>query len=100
MVSSQGKKDKKKELANESLKTRKAREKLQKRFELMDAHITKEAVEKKTHEIHRWISRHADRRVSLRDKSISLFDENQNAAAASLKIAKAIEELQKEYLHE
>lgn len=91
MNSSQGKK---KELAEESLKTKKAREKLQKRLESMDAQITKEAIDRKSIEIHRWISRHADRRIALKDKEISLFDENQNAAEISLKIAKLAEKIQ------
>ncbi|MDN3506177.1 MAG: hypothetical protein P0S96_03005 [Simkaniaceae bacterium] len=91
MNSPQGKK---KELAEESLKTKKAREKLQKRLESMDAQITKEAIDRKSIEIHRWISRHADRRIALKDKEISLFDENQNAAEISLKIAKLAEKIQ------
>lgn len=94
MVSLPDNKDKQKQLAEESLKTKKAREKLRKRLKEMDAQITKEALNKKSVEIHKWISRHADRRVTLRDKTISLFDENQNAAAASLKIIKIAEDLQ------
>ncbi len=81
-------KDKEKQLAEESLKTKKAREKLRRRLEDMDARITKEALNKKSVEIHRWISRHADKRITLRDKTISLFDENENAANVSLKISK------------
>ena len=100
MVSPRGKKDKQKEIAHESFKTQKARHKLQKRLEVMDNHITKEAVEKKTTEIHRWISRHADRRISLKNKSISLFDENQNAAEISAKVAKVAEQIHKEHLPE
>ena len=41
MVSPQGKKNKKKELAKESFKTQRAREKLQKRLEMMDSQITR-----------------------------------------------------------
>lgn len=87
-------KNQEKKLAQESLKTKKAREKLQKRFQSMDEVITKEAIEKKSIEIHRWISRHADKRISLKDKSISLFDENQNAAEISQKISKIAEQFQ------
>lgn len=94
MVSLPEKKDKRKELAQESLKTKKAREKLQKRLEVMDAKMTKEALEQKTIEIHRWISRHADNRIPLREKSISLFDENENAADISQRISKLAEQLQ------
>jgi len=87
--------NRKKEIANESLKTQKAREKLQKRLEVIDAQITKEAIDKKASEIQRWIARNASNRVSLKDKSISLFDENQNAADISIKVAKIAEQLQK-----
>lgn len=87
-------KSNKKAIAEESFKTKKAREKLKKRLELMDAKITKEALEKKNIEIHRWISRHADRRIALKDKSISLFDENQNTADVSHKISKLAEKFQ------
>lgn len=83
----------KKQIAEESLKTKKAREKLMKRLKDLDAKITKDALEKKSIEIHRWISRHADKRISLREKSISLFDENENAAEISQKILKVAEKL-------
>lgn len=90
-------KNKQKQIAEESLKTKKAREKLIKRLREMDTKITKEALEKKSIEIHKWISRHADRRVTLRDKTISLFDENQNAAEISQKILKIAEKLQEPF---
>jgi hypothetical protein len=83
----------KKQIAEESLKTKKAREKLMKRLKEVDAKITKDALERKSIEIHRWISRNVDRRVTLRDKSISLFDENQNVAEISQKIIKVAEKL-------
>ncbi|NGX46859.1 MAG: hypothetical protein K1000chlam3_00226 [Chlamydiae bacterium] len=94
MVSLPEKNNKKKVLAEESLKTKKAREKLKKRLAMMDAKITKEAIERKSIEIHQWISRHAGRRIVLRQKTISLFDENQNAAEISLKISKIVEKIQ------
>ncbi len=83
----------KKQIAEESLKTKKAREKLIKRLRELDDKITKEALDHKSIEIHRWISRHADQRITLRDKTISLFDENQNAAQISQKILKVAEKL-------
>lgn len=81
----------KKEIAPESYKTKKAREKLKERFKLMDAKITKDAIDKKSIEIHRWISKYADQRIALKDKDISLFDENQNAAEVSQKISKLVD---------
>jgi hypothetical protein len=86
-------KENKKEVAEESLKTRKAREKLKKQLESIDKMITPQALEKKTIEIHRWIARHAAQRVVLRSKAISLFDENQNAAKLSQKIVALAEQL-------
>ena len=81
----------KKELAKESYKTKKARDKLKERFRVMDEKITKDALERKSIEIHRWISKYADQRITLKDKDISLFDENQNAAAVSQKISKLVD---------
>jgi uncharacterized protein (DUF2132 family) len=71
------------QLAKESQKTKRAREKLQRKFLEVDKKITSSALEKKTLEIHQWIARHASQRVILKTKSISLFDENQNAAINS-----------------
>lgn len=72
--------------APESAKTKRAREKLKKQFEELEKKITPQALERKSHEIHRWIARHAHQRVVLRTKSISLFDENQNTAKLSERI--------------
>lgn len=93
MVSLQDKKNKRKQIAEESPKTKKAREKLKKHFADIEAKITKEALEQKTIEIHQRISRYADKRIVLREKSISLFDENQNAAKISQRISKIAEKL-------
>jgi hypothetical protein len=84
---------KKKPLAEESHKTRKAREKLRRRLTELDTCITPQALKEKNIEIHRWIARHASQRVPLKEKSISLFDENQNAAKLSKRISKLAEQL-------
>lgn len=76
-----------KKFAEESIQTKRAREKLKKQFEELERKITTDAIKKKSQEIHRWITRHANTRVALREKNISLFDENQNAAKVSSKIA-------------
>src|ERR1700677_4233389 len=81
------------ELAPESVKTRRAREKLKKYFEDVDKRITAQALGRKSLEIHRWIARHAHQRVVLPTKTISLFDGNQNAAKLSEKIAKLAKSL-------
>ncbi len=74
------------EHAQESEKTKKAREKLKKKLAAFDEKINTQALERKTKEIHRWINRQQPR-IVLKDKSIALFDENQNSAAESRKIA-------------
>ncbi len=91
---SSGENQKSKAFAEESPKTRRAREKLQKQLEAADRQITPQALKEKTFEIHRWISRHAATRVVLRTKAISLFDENQNAADISQKISQLAQQLQ------
>jgi cephalosporin-C deacetylase-like acetyl esterase len=77
-----------KSVAPESVKTRRAREKLRKQFEDLEKKITPKALEKKSLEIHRWIARHAHHRIVLHTKTISLFDENQNTAKLSQRIVK------------
>lgn len=86
-------KDKKKNFADESPKTKRAREKLKKQLEAVEKKITPQALEKKTIEIHRWIARHAHQRVILRSKAISLFDENQNAAKLSHRVSSLAEQI-------
>lgn len=83
-----------KELAKESEKTKKAREKLKKRLAELDQKITTQALERKSIEIHRWISRHASNRVILKNKDISLFDENKTPAQASQKILRIAQKLE------
>ncbi len=78
----------KKCLAEESEKTKRAREKLKRRLESIERRVTPQALERKSVEIHRWIARHAPQRVVLRTKTISLFDENKNTAQTSGRVAK------------
>ncbi len=89
-------KDKRRAIADESPKTRRAREKLQKQLDAVERKITPQALEKKAIEIHRWIERHANTRVALKTKNISLFDENQNAAAISHRINSIAEQLKQD----
>ena len=89
-------KEKKKVIAEESAKTRKAREKLKKQIAAFEKKITPQALQRKTIEIHRWIERHASNRIALKSKSISLFDENQNAAQLSQKIAYLADQMKME----
>lgn len=75
-----------KNCAGESEKTKKAREKLRKLFESLEKEITQENLNKKINEINDRISRLAPERVVLPSKSISLFDNNRNAAKVSNKV--------------
>lgn len=83
-------------IAEESEKTKKARAKLKKRLLELERKVTKQALENKNLEIHRWIARHASQRVALRSKTISLFDGNKNPAEISSRIAKVATQLQSE----
>lgn len=90
-------KERKKHIAEESPKTRKAREKLKRQLEALDKKVTPQALEKKSIEIQRWIARHASNRIALKSKSISLFDENQNAAVLSQRVSQLAEQIQKDF---
>ncbi|MBP9841012.1 MAG: hypothetical protein KBC64_01135 [Simkaniaceae bacterium] len=76
----------KKPVAEESIKTKKTREKLEKKLSKIQSQVTEAAIKRKAHEIQRWIARHAAQRISLKTKSIALFDNNQNSAECSKRI--------------
>jgi hypothetical protein len=84
-------------IAEESIKTRKVREKLKKHLEKIDSQVTQQELNRKLSEIHRWISRHASHRVSIKAKSFSLFDENQNTAKISQKVAALVFQLKTQF---
>jgi hypothetical protein len=86
----------KKAPVEESVKTRKTREKLRKRLDALEKKITPQALKEKVIEIHRWIALNAGYRVLLRTKEISLFDENQNTADVSRKITGIADQIQKD----
>lgn len=81
------------QLAEESAKTIKTREKLKKKLRAIDQSVTPQALKQKIAEIHRWISRNALDRIPLKSKAISLFDGNQNVAETSGKIRRIAETL-------
>lgn len=82
----QRKLDKRKRIAPESSKTKRAREKLRKQWEEQDLLITDTALEITIDKIHKWIATHAVNRIRLSKKDIHLFDRNQNAADVSRKV--------------
>jgi hypothetical protein len=71
--------------AKESAQVKKARKKLKQQLDTEHKRITKEALDKMTESIQRWISRHANERLPLKDKSFTLFDENQHSARTKSK---------------
>lgn len=83
-------KELKRTLAEESAKTRKAREKLKKQLEDFEKKMTPEALGKKTIEIHQWIARNTQDRVVIKNK-FSLFDKNQNTAKLSARVSSLAE---------
>ena len=85
-------------LAEESLKTKKTRERLKKRLEALDKKVTEQALESKVLEMHRWLERHSEQRVALQSKNMSLFDGNQNAATISQKVSVLADQIRKEIL--
>ncbi len=78
--------EKKRRIAIESSRTKRAREKLRQQWEETDALITEAALADTVAKIHHWISANASHRIPLRNKEIRLFDQNQNAAALSRKV--------------
>ena len=80
------------EIVEESQKTKRARDKLKQRLELMEKKTTSEALKDKTTAIERWIGRRAQDRVTVK-KDIPLFDKNQNPAKPSRSISKLQQEL-------
>ncbi len=85
--------------APESLKTRRAREKLLKRWEAEKGLFTREALEETVGKIHKWIADNAKHRIQIKEKSIKLFNQNQNAALISKKVQQFAEKLQEDMLH-
>ncbi len=82
----QSKQEKRSRIAPESIKTKRAREKLRKQWEDQDLLITESALADTIDKIHKWIAANAMNRVRLKEKDLRLFDQNQNAAVLSQKV--------------
>jgi hypothetical protein len=85
--------DRRKRIAPESTRTKRARDKLRKQWEEQDLLITESALADTVDKIHKWIASHAVNRVRLKRKDICLFDQNQNAAVLSKKVQLFAEKL-------
>ncbi len=70
-------------IAPESLKTKRAREKLVKQWDAEKELITPKALEETVDKIHKWIADNAKHRIQIKEKSIRLFNQNKDAAAIS-----------------
>jgi len=86
-------------IAPESLKTRRAREKLLKKWETEKELFTPKAIEETVDKIHKWIADNAKHRIQIKEKSIKLFNQNQNAALISKKVQQFAEKLQEDMQH-
>lgn len=73
-------------LAPESLKTRRAREKLLKQWKEEKEQITPKAIRETVDKIHKWIADNAKHRITIKEKSIKLFNQNKDAAVISKKV--------------
>ncbi len=82
-------------LAPESLKTRRAREKLLKQWDEENRQITPKAIEETIDKMHKWIADNARHRVPIKEK-IELFNQNQNAAKLSEKVQKFAEKIKQD----
>lgn len=66
--------------AKESRQVQKARRKLKHQIAEENKHMTPKALQKMRRVIEYWISRHYQDRVTLKNKEISVFDENKHPA--------------------
>lgn len=71
--------------AKESAQIKKYRRKLQKQLENEKTQMTEAALKKAKDSMQLWISRHQSERINLKDKTITLFDENRHPARTESK---------------
>jgi hypothetical protein len=76
----------KRPIAPESQKTKRAREKLVKQWNEEKELINPKALEKTVEKIHQWIADNAKYRIPIKEKSIKLFNQNKEAARISKKV--------------
>ncbi len=74
-------------VALESIKTKRAREKLLKQLEIEKKQFTPKALEETVDKIHKWIADNAKHRIQIKEKtSIRLFNQNKDAATISKRV--------------
>lgn len=91
--------EKERPIAPESLKTKRAREKLLKAWEEEKEYFTPKAIEETVDKIHKWIADNAKNRIQIKEKSIKLFNQNKDAAGLSKKVQQFAEKLKDDMQH-
>jgi hypothetical protein len=81
----------------ESKKMVKIRRKLEAQMASLDGKITVDSLNRMKEEIAEWIGRHGSHRTNLVNKSLALFDGNQNPKKPSSAIVKLYKQLQSDY---
>lgn len=71
--------------AKESVQIERARKKIKQQLTSAEKRINTEALEEMSKLIQRQLQRHAKDRISLKDKTVTLFDENQHSAQTESK---------------
>ena len=100
MATVQKKSSRERRVAPESVKTKRAREKLLKQWESEKEHITPKALEETVEKIHKWIADNSKHRIQIKEKtSIKLFNQNMDAAAISKKVQGFAERLKADMQH-
>ena len=87
--------ERRKMIAPESTKTKRAREKLLRQWKEQDSLITPQALADTIDKIYKWIAVNASHRVAIK-KALSLFDQGENAAVLSGKVQQLASKIQVE----
>jgi len=81
----------------ESKKTQKIRKKVVDQIAEFNGKIDKPSLKRMQAEIAEWIARYGGHRVKLTNKSLALFDNNQNPQKCSSYVANLYKQLKKQY---
>lgn len=76
--------------AEESPQIKKARQKILRQIEAAEKRINPEALDRMSLLIKRQLTRHSPERISLKSKSITLFDENRHSAQTESRFIKRL----------
>lgn len=83
--------------AKDSAQVQKYRRKLEKQIAIEKSKINPEKLNEIKKSIHKWITRHSNERIDLKDKTVRLFDENEHPAQTQSKyVQHLLNQLQKQ----